>query len=117
MARHGIRGARLHRRRSQPSPTTRWRVAREGFSLWWLRAVDLSAVVDAVLDDKTFGSQIDPAHIGAAGHSLGGYTVIAVAGGITEPARLQAFCAHPRPARCADRRQRIPTCARSAWRT
>jgi predicted dienelactone hydrolase len=45
-----------------------------------------------VLDDKTFGSQIDPAHIGAAGHSLGGYTVIAVAGGITEPARLQAFC-------------------------
>jgi predicted dienelactone hydrolase len=67
----------------------------EGFSLWWLRAVDLSAVVGAVLDDKTFGSQIDPAHIGAAGHSLGGYTVIAVAGGITEPARLQAFCRSP----------------------
>jgi predicted dienelactone hydrolase len=64
----------------------------EGFSLWWLRAVDLSAVISAVLDDKTFGSQIDPAHIGAAGHSLGGYTVIAVAGGITEPPRLQAFC-------------------------
>ncbi|MBO0755935.1 MAG: alpha/beta hydrolase [Bradyrhizobiaceae bacterium] len=67
----------------------------EGFSLWWLRAVDLSVVIGAMLDDKTFGSQIDPALIGAAGHSLGGYTVIAVAGGITEPARLQAFCSSP----------------------
>jgi predicted dienelactone hydrolase len=67
----------------------------EGFSLRWLRAVDLSAVIDAVLDDKTFGSQIDPARIGAAGHSLGGYTVIAVAGGITNPAQLEAFCRSP----------------------
>src|SRR5262249_33849441 len=67
----------------------------EGFSLWWLRAVDLSAVIGAVLEDKSFGSRIDPAHIGAAGHSLGGYTVIAVAGGITEPVRLQAFCRSP----------------------
>jgi predicted dienelactone hydrolase len=67
----------------------------EGFSLWWLRAVDLGAVIDALLDDKTFGSQIDPARIGAAGHSLGGYTVIAIAGGITNPAQLEAFCRSP----------------------
>jgi predicted dienelactone hydrolase len=67
----------------------------EGFSLWWLRAVDLSAVIDAMLVDKTFGSRIDPARIGAAGHSLGGYTVIAVAGGITNPAQLEAFCRSP----------------------
>lgn len=67
----------------------------EGFSLWWLRAVDLSAVIDAMLDDKTFGGQIDPARIGAAGHSLGGYTVIAIAGGITNPAQLEAFCRSP----------------------
>lgn len=67
----------------------------EGFSLWWLRATDLSAVIDAVLDDKTLGGQVDPARIGAAGHSLGGYTVIAAAGGIAEPARLQAFCRSP----------------------
>jgi predicted dienelactone hydrolase len=64
----------------------------EGFSLWWLRAVDLSAIIDAVLDDKTLGGLIDPARIGAAGHSLGGYTVIEVAGGITNPAQLLAFC-------------------------
>src|SRR5215475_5315489 len=78
----------------------------EGFSLWWLRAVDLSAVISAVLDDKTFGSQIDSAHIGAAGHSLGGYTVIAVAGGITDPERLPAFCRSPAAdALCATPRQ------------
>jgi predicted dienelactone hydrolase len=64
----------------------------EGYSLMWLRAVDLSAVIDALLDDKPLGNQIDRARIGAAGHSLGGYTVIAVAGGITDPARIQAFC-------------------------
>jgi predicted dienelactone hydrolase len=64
----------------------------EGYSLMWLRAVDLSAAIDAVLDDKTFDNRIDPARIGAAGHSLGGYTVVAAAGGITDPARIQAFC-------------------------
>jgi len=67
----------------------------EGSSLMWLRAIDLSAVINALLDDKTFGSQIDAARIGAAGHSFGGYTVIAAAGGLTDPARLQAFCRSP----------------------
>lgn len=67
----------------------------EGASLTWLRATDLSAVIDALLEDKSFGNQIDPARVGAAGHSFGGNTVIAVAGGITDPARLQAFCASP----------------------
>src|SRR5262245_64359029 len=64
----------------------------QGYSLMWLRAVDLGAVIDAVLNDKTLGSRIDPARIGAAGHSLGGYTVIAAAGGITAPERIQSFC-------------------------
>jgi predicted dienelactone hydrolase len=67
----------------------------EGSSLGWLRAVDLSALIDALLEDKTFGTVIDPARIGAAGHSFGGYTVIAAAGGITDPARVQAFCSSP----------------------
>lgn len=67
----------------------------EGFSLWWLRAEDLRAVIDAMLDDKTFASHIDPGKIGAAGHSLGGYTVIEAAGGVTDPELLQAFCRTP----------------------
>jgi predicted dienelactone hydrolase len=64
----------------------------ESFFLMWLRATDLSAVIDAMLEDRTFGRRIDPARIGAAGHSFGGYTVITVAGGLTDPARMQAFC-------------------------
>ena len=65
----------------------------EGSSLWWLRAVDLGAVIDAMLADKTFGGVIDPARTGgAAGHSLGGYTILAIAGGITDPELLVVFC-------------------------
>lgn len=67
----------------------------DGFSLFWLRTVDLNAVTSAVLGDKTFGSMIDPERIGAAGHSFGGYTVIAAAGGIADPALLEAFCRSP----------------------
>jgi len=64
----------------------------DGYALMWLRAVDISATINALLDDPGIGRQIDPDRIGAAGHSLGGYTVITVAGGRSDPARLQAFC-------------------------
>ncbi|WP_420970883.1 alpha/beta hydrolase family protein [Bradyrhizobium sp. B120] len=67
----------------------------DGYALKWLRAVDLSRVIDAVRTDRTFGDRIDPARIGAVGHSYGGYTVIAIAGGITDPERTQAFCRSP----------------------
>jgi predicted dienelactone hydrolase len=63
-----------------------------GFTLWWLRARDLSAVIDGLLADPTFGPRIDPTRIGAAGHSLGGYTVLALAGGIATVDRLRAYC-------------------------
>jgi len=68
----------------------------EGFSTWWERARDLSEVIDAVLKDSTFGSRIDANRIGAAGFSLGGYTMIEIAGGITDPAALMDFCASPK---------------------
>ncbi|MHC2437262.1 alpha/beta hydrolase family protein [Bradyrhizobium sp. USDA 4451] len=67
----------------------------DGYTLTWLRAVDLSAVIDAMRADSVFGDRIDPARIGAAGHSYGGYTVIAIAGGITDPERTPAFCRSP----------------------
>ncbi|MBR0800403.1 alpha/beta fold hydrolase [Bradyrhizobium jicamae] len=67
----------------------------EGYELKWLRAVDLSAVIDAMRSDKAFGDRIDLGRIGAAGHSYGGYTVIAIAGGITDPERTEAFCRSP----------------------
>lgn len=67
----------------------------DGYALKWLRALDLSAVIDAMRADPNFGNRIDLARIGAAGHSYGGYTVIAIAGGVTDPERTPAFCRSP----------------------
>jgi predicted dienelactone hydrolase len=67
----------------------------QGFSTWWERARDLSIVIDAMLSDEVFGSRIDPKRIGAAGFSLGGYTMIEIAGGITVPGDFTAFCKSP----------------------
>jgi predicted dienelactone hydrolase len=45
------------------------------------RGADLEAVLDAVLKQKSFqGIPIDSSRIGLVGHSLGGYTVLALAG-------------------------------------
>jgi predicted dienelactone hydrolase len=68
----------------------------QGFSTWWERAHDLSVLIDKMLADPAFGPRIDPRRIGAAGFSLGGYTMIEIAGGITDPAAFRAFCASPR---------------------
>lgn len=91
-----------------------------GFTLWWLRARDLSAVIDGMLGDSTFGQRIDARRIGAAGHSLGGYTVIAIAGGITSIKHFREFCASSNademcrpPPGLPDLRRRIKALARS----
>ncbi len=45
------------------------------------RADDLEAILDAVLKPKSFqGIPVDPNRVGLAGHSLGGYTVLGLAG-------------------------------------
>ena len=45
------------------------------------RRDDIEATIDALLADSDFQAVIDPQSIGAAGHSLGGYTVVGMAGG------------------------------------
>jgi predicted dienelactone hydrolase len=67
----------------------------EGFRLWWERATDLSDALDAVLADPVFSGHIDTARIGAVGFSLGGYTVLELAGAKTLPGAFEAFCASP----------------------
>ncbi len=64
-----------------------------GMSLWWMRADDLSRTLDGVLADPRFGPHIDPNRIGAAGFSLGGYTVLALAGALGDPGALEKYCA------------------------
>jgi AraC-like DNA-binding protein/dienelactone hydrolase len=46
----------------------------------------------ALLADPEFGPRIDRQRIGAAGFSLGGYTMMALAGGITSIAQFETFC-------------------------
>jgi predicted dienelactone hydrolase len=65
----------------------------EGFALWWERATDLSEVIDAMLADENFGPKIDKDRIGSAGFSIGGYTVMEIAGAQTDFSVLLDRCA------------------------
>jgi len=59
------------------------------------RRQDIEAVLDGLLSNPEFENVIDAHNIGAAGHSLGGYTVVGMAGGWpnwTEP-RIRAVLA------------------------
>ena len=74
---------------------------------WHRRPRQLSAVMDRLLGDAGFGPRIDPARIGAIGHSAGGYSVLALIGGRADMAVLARHCTRHRdedPAFCAYRR-------------
>ena len=47
----------------------------------YLRPLLTIAVLDALLADETYGPRIDADNIGISGHSFGGFTALAVAGG------------------------------------
>jgi predicted dienelactone hydrolase len=73
----------------------------QGFTLWWLRARELSLALDAISSDSALGPHIDRERIGAAGFSIGGYTAIALAGARVDLAKLESFCAaHPDSPNC-----------------
>ncbi len=52
----------------------------EGFLCSWERSRDLSRLADDILVNPAFADRIDRGRIFAAGHSLGGHTVLACAG-------------------------------------
>ena len=71
---------------------------------WRRRPRQLSAALDQVLRDPEFGRRIDPARIGAVGHSAGGYSVLALIGGRADARLLARHCTRNRdadPAFCA----------------
>lgn len=73
----------------------------QGFILWWERSRDLQVTIDKMLADDKFGKLIDKNKIGIAGFSIGGTTVISVAGGIFNPQAFKIFCSSPvRGANC-----------------
>ncbi|WP_028793659.1 alpha/beta hydrolase family protein [Thalassobaculum salexigens] len=61
----------------------------EGFLCWWERPRDLSVALDMLLQDPLFADRLDMDRTVAAGFSLGGYTVLSLAGAVTELARFQ----------------------------
>jgi predicted dienelactone hydrolase len=84
-----------------PGNNSREPYTSEGFALWWERATDLSEVIDGVLADAEFGPHVDTSRIAAAGFSIGGYTVIALAGAATDISVLYDQCRqHPETALC-----------------
>lgn len=64
----------------------------EGFLLPWERATDLSEVLDGLLADPEIAPHIDKERIGAAGFSIGGYTVLELAGARTDISVLTDLC-------------------------
>ena len=57
------------------------------------RAVDCSFAIDHLLGGSPMGGNVDASHIGALGHSSGGATVVALAGGVFDPAAMRRYCA------------------------
>ena len=78
----------------------------QGFSLGWERALDLSKVLDGMLADPQFTSRIDGQRIGAAGFSLGEYTMIVLAGGVGGVVNMEDIIAH-----CSAVHPTAPQCA------
>lgn len=67
----------------------------QGFVEGWQRAKDISIVISAMLADSRFGSHIDPERIGAAGFSLGGYTMLELAGATSNVEGFIHWCEQP----------------------
>lgn len=58
----------------------------------WERPQDISFTLTQLLNDKDFNKVIDQQKVGALGFSFGGYTVIALAGGIVDyPVMIQYY--------------------------
>lgn len=58
----------------------------------WERPRDLSRVLDALVADKTLLGEFLPGRVAAVGHSLGGWTVIALAGGRFQSSLISGEC-------------------------
>lgn len=68
-------------------------------AMLWERPRDLSRVIDALEGDPALAGTIDPGRIAAIGHSLGGWSVTALAGARFDPDLFAQECASGLPAR------------------
>ncbi len=69
----------------------------EGFLCWWERADDLKLALDRLAIEGVLAGAIDFSRVFAAGFSLGAYTVLALAGAITDVELFQQTIATKGP--------------------
>ncbi|WP_459859500.1 alpha/beta hydrolase family protein [Dongia sp. agr-C8] len=76
---------------AHPGNSGKNRSAAETMKLW-MRPGDLTATLDALEQDPFFKPHLDPTRVGALGLSMGGGTVLAIAGARIDPKRLAGYC-------------------------
>lgn len=58
----------------------------------WLRPQDLSELINAIIKNPTYAGYVDQQRVAAIGHSLGGWTVLALAGAKFDTNRFEQDC-------------------------
>src|SRR6056297_114779 len=58
----------------------------------WERSHDITRLIDFALSPEGLPVQVDPDRVFMAGHSLGGFTALTLAGARFDAARLERFC-------------------------
>jgi predicted dienelactone hydrolase len=61
------------------------------------RVLDCSFALDELLDGSPWSNQVDAERVAALGHSSGGATAVALAGGAFDPAQMHTYCATADP--------------------
>lgn len=85
---------------SHPGTST-WSRGGDDARQLWQRPRDISRVIDHLLSSSSMSASINPDRIFMAGHSLGGFTAVALAGGRYDAAGFEGFCAnHPEELVC-----------------
>lgn len=83
-----------------PGTTTFNRDKQQAAQLWE-RPHDLSRVIDVVTKDSALAGKVEPQRIAAIGHSLGGWSVVALAGAKFDTELFQKDCKdYPSPRTC-----------------
>ncbi|MFA3916796.1 alpha/beta hydrolase family protein [Ruegeria hyattellae] len=87
LAQHGFIVAAI----SHPGTST-WSRDPDQTRQLWERPKDISRVIDHAVGSSEFARHVDPDRIYMAGHSLGGFTAVALAGARYDTAGLKRFC-------------------------
>lgn len=78
----------LHRGGSQPPRTTTHDRRTEAAAQLWQRPIDLQRAIDAVMAQPDQFGRVAKRQIAVAGHSLGGWTALEIAGARFDPKRF-----------------------------